>query len=105
MFIPHRFDIKPYLKQSRNKLYIKLVSALHHTDRLLHRYGKLGRHHLRDPRSAYIRKAAYQFGSEFGPARTGMFGSKEAISQPLKTCIFVPSTVISILPTSVSLWS
>ena len=71
MFIPHRFDIKPYLKQSRNKLYIKLVSALHHTNRLLHRYGKLGRHHLRDPRSAYIRKAAYQFGSEFGPARTG----------------------------------
>lgn len=71
MFIPHRFDIKPYLKQSRNTLYVKLVSALEHTDRLLHRYGKLGDSQLRDPRSSYIRKAAYQFGSDAGPSLAG----------------------------------
>ncbi|MCD6175189.1 MAG: hypothetical protein J7K65_05400 [Planctomycetes bacterium] len=71
MFISHRFDIKPHLKKSGNQLTIKFVSALHHTDRLLHRYGKLGSHPLRDPRSVYIRKAAYQFGSVVGPALTG----------------------------------
>jgi beta-mannosidase len=71
MFIEHRFDIKPYLKQSGNTLCVKLVSPLEHTNRLLHRYGKLGDCHLRDPRSVYLRKAAYQFGSEFGPALVG----------------------------------
>ncbi|MHC4554458.1 MAG: beta-mannosidase [Planctomycetota bacterium] len=71
MFIPHRFDIKPYLKKTRNQLTIKFVSALHHADRLQDRYGKLGRHPLRNPCSVYIRKAAYQFGSDFGPALTG----------------------------------
>ena len=71
MFIEHRFDIKPYLNPSGNKLYIKFVSALHHADRLQKRYGKLGCHQLRDLRSVYIRKPACQFGSEFGPALTG----------------------------------
>ena len=71
MFIAHRFDIKPYLKESRNQLTIKFVSALHHADRLLHRYGTLGEHHLRDPRSVYIRKAQYQFGSDLGPSLAG----------------------------------
>lgn len=71
MFIAHRFDIKPYLKESRNRLYIKFVSALDHTDRLMHRYGKLGDFPLRDPRSVYIRKAQYQFGSDFGPSLAG----------------------------------
>ncbi|OQY07893.1 MAG: hypothetical protein B6I25_00570 [Planctomycetales bacterium 4572_13] len=71
MFIGHRFDIKPYLKKSGNRLTIKFVSALHHADRLLHRYGKLGNPPLRDPRSVYIRKASYQFGSVVGPALTG----------------------------------
>ncbi|MHC4526106.1 MAG: glycosyl hydrolase 2 galactose-binding domain-containing protein, partial [Planctomycetota bacterium] len=42
MFIPHRFDIKPYLKKSGNKLHVKLVSALEYTGRLMHRYGRLG---------------------------------------------------------------
>ena len=71
MFIPHRFDIKPYLKRYGNILYVKLVSALEHTGRLLHRYGQLGDCHSRDPRSSYIRKAAYHFGSEYGPAPVG----------------------------------
>jgi len=71
MFIGHRFDIKPYLKESRNRLYIKFVSALHHADRLLYRYGKLGDHYLRDSHSVYIRKAACQFGSNFGPSFVG----------------------------------
>lgn len=71
MFIAHRFDIKPYLKKFRNRLYIKFISALHHADRLLHRYGKLGEHHLRSPHSAYIRKAACQFGPDRGPSLAG----------------------------------
>ncbi|MHC5122433.1 MAG: glycosyl hydrolase 2 galactose-binding domain-containing protein [Planctomycetota bacterium] len=71
MFIAHQFDIKPYLKESRNQLTIKFISALHHADRLLHRYGTLGEHHLRDPRSVYIRKAQYQFGSDLGPSLAG----------------------------------
>lgn len=71
MFIPHRFDIKLYLKQSSNTLYVKLISPLQHAGRLLHRYGTLGQSHLRRPESAYIRKSAYQFGSVFGPSLTG----------------------------------
>jgi len=71
MFIPHPFDIRPYLKQSENVLHVKLASPLEHTHRLVHRYGKLGDYHLRDPRSAYIRKAAYQFGSDFARALVG----------------------------------
>ena len=71
MFIEHRFDIKPYLKHSGNTLCVKLVSAIEHTDRLLHRYGKLGDFPVGDPRRSYIRKAAYQFGSDYGPALLG----------------------------------
>jgi len=71
MFIPHRFDIKPYLKETGNQLYIKFVSASHCAGRFMERYGKLGTRHLRDPRSAYIRKAAYQFGSDVGPSPAG----------------------------------
>ena len=71
MFIGHRFHIKPYLKESGNRLYIKFVSSLHNADHLQQRFGELGRHHLRDPRSSYIRKAQYQFGSEFGPPLAG----------------------------------
>jgi len=71
MFIAHRFNIKPHLKESGNQLTIKFVSALHHASHLLHRYGKLANDPLRDPRSIYIRKPAYQFGSEFGPALAG----------------------------------
>jgi beta-mannosidase len=71
MFIEHRFDIAPYLKKTGNTLYVKLASALEHTDRLLHRYGKLGDYHFRDPRSSYLRKAAYPFGSDAGPSLVG----------------------------------
>ncbi len=71
MFISHRFDVTDRLKPSNNVLYVKLLPALAHAERLMQRYGRLSEHHFGDLRRSYIRKAQYQFGSVLGPSLVG----------------------------------
>ena len=67
MFVPIRIDIKPKLKQEQNVLRIHFHSPLNYTDSLWENYPiKLPDH----PR-VMIRKAAYQFGWDWGPQLPG----------------------------------
>jgi len=67
MFVPIRVDIKPKLKQEQNVLRIHFHSPLNYTDSLWENYPiKLPDH----PR-VMMRKAAYQFGWDWGPQLPG----------------------------------
>lgn len=71
MFIPHRFDVTPFIRPGSNTIMVKFLPAMAEARRRMLRYGKLSEHHLGDPCRTYLRKAQYQFGSVLGPALPG----------------------------------
>lgn len=66
MFVPHRVNIKPQLRQGPNELHILFESALRKGRELEQHYGK---RHLwnGDSSRLYVRKAQYHYGWDWGP--------------------------------------
>lgn len=66
MFIPHRFDVRPFLQAGQNEILIWFGSPLRRALALEKQFGKLtsARHSHR----VYVRKAQYSFGWDWGPS-------------------------------------
>ncbi|MBN1787690.1 MAG: glycoside hydrolase family 2 protein [Sedimentisphaerales bacterium] len=71
MFCSYRFDVKELLKEKNNRLLVKCDSAIKEGNRLMNRFGMLGRDDCSLPFRSYVRKAQCQFGWDFAPPLPG----------------------------------
>jgi beta-mannosidase len=71
MFIPFRFDVKPFLKPRENWLLVKFEPAVQYAKRLMSRYTTFSESDFNNPYRVYIRKAQYQFGWDWCPGLPG----------------------------------
>jgi len=71
MFIPLRLDVTGLLKPADNTLLVKFDPSAEFAGKLADRYGILADSAVMNPFRVYIRKAQYQFGSDFCPALAG----------------------------------
>jgi len=65
MFIAQRFDIKKYLRPGKNRIEIRFDSPVRHARELERLHGRIQVSHASE--RAYIRKAQYSFGWDWGP--------------------------------------
>jgi len=65
MFIPHRFEAKPYLRAGENAIEIRFDSPMQRAQELEARYGKLPV--ALESYRVYARKAQYSFSWDWGP--------------------------------------
>ncbi len=68
MFVEHRFKVKRLLKAGKNVLEVIFESPTIRAKQLEERYGALQVSH--EPHRAYVRKAQYSFGWDWGPKLT-----------------------------------
>ena len=68
MFVEHRFDVKSFLKRGKNVLEVLFDSPVIHSRKLQRQYGALKV--ALEPHRAYVRKAQYSFGWDWGPKLT-----------------------------------
>ncbi len=71
MFCLYRFDVKTLLKEKNNRLLVKCDSPIEVGNRLMNRFGMLGRDDCSLPLRSYVRKAQCQFGWDFAPPLPG----------------------------------
>jgi beta-mannosidase len=71
MFMPFRFDVTKKLKPCQNTILIKFDPADQYAQKLHQRYSRSKDESVSSPHKVYIRKAQYQFGSDFSPPLPG----------------------------------
>jgi beta-mannosidase len=68
MFVEHRFEVKRYLKEGANSIEICFASPVVRSKQLEQKHGAL--QVALEPHRAYVRKAQYSFGWDWGPTFT-----------------------------------